>query len=64
MSYIQQYVELDGKYHALAEDTNYTVCGKDVPYNSTYAPLGADQEAHCGPDAKPKGKKGKDGDAA
>lgn len=57
MSYIQQYVELDGSWHALAEDTNYTVCGLDVPYGSPYQPLTTDMKQHCGPGIeKPKAK--------
>ena len=70
MSYVQQYTELGtGVWHALAEDTNYTVCGLDVPYGNPYQPLTSDmkQPPHCGPDAeepKPKGKKAKDASTA
>ena len=51
MSYTQQYTELDGAWHAIAED-EHTYSGLPIPHGNGYSLLPDKVKAHCGPDTK------------
>lgn len=56
MSYVQQYTELDGAWHAIGEDET-TYCGLVIPHGNGYRPLEEGEKPHCGPGVEePKAK--------